>query len=54
MMNTTQRRGAFLINLLYFTAIVTIVILALRYAVPWLMPFIIGFAVAMIFHPLST
>ncbi len=24
----------------------------LRYAVPWLMPFIIGFAVAMIFHPL--
>ncbi len=53
-MNTTQRRGAFLINLLYFTAIVAIVILALRYAVPWLMPFIIGFAVAMIFHPLIT
>lgn len=53
-MNTTQRRGAFLINLLYFAAIVVIVILALRYAVPWLMPFIIGFAVAMIFHPLIT
>lgn len=53
-MNTTQRRGAFLINLLYFTAIVAIIILALRYAVPWLMPFIIGFAVAMIFHPLIT
>lgn len=53
-MNNTQRRGAFLINLLYFTAIVAIVILALRFAVPWLMPFIIGFAVAMIFHPLIT
>lgn len=53
-MNTTQRRGAFLINLLYFAAIVVIVILALRYAVPWMMPFIIGFAVAMMLHPFIT
>lgn len=46
------KRSAFLINLLYFAAVVAIVVLALRFAVPWLMPFIIGFAVAMIFHPL--
>ena len=46
------KRGAFLVNLAYFAAVVTIVFLVLRFAVPWMMPFIIGFAVAMIFHPL--
>lgn len=51
-MDKITKRGAFLINLLYFAAVVAIVVLVLRFAVPWLMPFIIGFVVAMIFHPL--
>ncbi len=51
-MEKVSKRAAFLINLLFFAAVVAIVVLVLRYAIPWLMPFIIGFLVAMIFHPL--
>jgi len=49
--NRVNKRAAFLINLLYFGAVVTIIILAVRYVLGWMMPFIIGFVIAMIFHP---
>jgi len=51
MNETTSRRQSFIINILYFALVAALVILALRYLVPWLLPFIMGYVIAMIFKP---
>lgn len=47
----TEKRKAFLINLLYYAAIVLIVWITFRYVLRWFMPFIIGFTIAAFFNP---
>lgn len=47
----TERRRAFIINLLYYAAIVLIVYISFKYVISWLTPFIIGFLVAALINP---
>ncbi|MGI6577801.1 MAG: sporulation integral membrane protein YtvI [Eubacteriales bacterium] len=47
----TERRKAFIINLLYYVAIVAIIYVCFKYLLSWLTPFIIGFVIAAIFNP---
>lgn len=42
-----EKRREFIINTAYITLVVVLVLLGLRYAVKWLMPFIVGFLVAL-------
>jgi len=46
-----ENRKAFLINLLYYAAIVLIIWVTFKYILRWFMPFIIGFAIAAFFNP---
>jgi sporulation integral membrane protein YtvI len=46
------RRKRFLINLLYWAAVLAIVYVILHYVIGWLMPFIIGFLIARLLNPL--
>lgn len=47
----TERRREFIINALYFAAVALIAYFGIRYAVKWLMPFIIGFVIAFTAKP---
>ena len=47
-----RRRGRFLVNLLYITALVLIGTLILRYLFVWMLPFVFAFLVAMTLQPL--
>lgn len=47
----TERRKAFIINLMFFAAIVIIIYVCFKYLLTWLAPFIIGFIIAAVFNP---
>ena len=47
----TERRKAFIINLMFFAAIVIIIYICFKYLLTWLAPFIIGFIIAAVFNP---
>ena len=47
----TEHRRKVLIDLFYFAAVAALFYFVVRYALGWLMPFLIGFAVALIFRP---
>jgi sporulation integral membrane protein YtvI len=48
----TQKRKAFIINLLYWAAILAILYGVLHYVIGWLLPLLIGFLVARLLNPL--
>ncbi|MGI6404274.1 MAG: sporulation integral membrane protein YtvI [Oscillospiraceae bacterium] len=48
----TEKRKAFIINTAYVALVVALVVLAFKYLVPWLLPILIGYAIAMIFKPI--
>lgn len=50
--NKIEQRKAFLINLLFFGAVIAIIMIIFRYVIGWLLPFIIGFIIAAIMHPI--
>ncbi|MDL2287834.1 sporulation integral membrane protein YtvI [Oscillospiraceae bacterium OttesenSCG-928-F05] len=52
--NRTEKRKAFIINTLYYGIVILLVLFACKYVLGWLMPFIIGFVIALIFNPLIT
>ena len=45
-----NKRGAFIINFIYILILGLIVVAALRYAIPLLSPFVIGFLIAAVLH----
>lgn len=47
----TEHRRTFIVNTLYFALVVLMIVLAAKYVVPWLLPFLLGYAIAMIFKP---
>ena len=47
-----EKRKAFLINTAFVALVALLVLLFFKYAISWLMPFIIGFLIAIIAHPL--
>jgi len=47
----TESRKAFIINLLFYAAIIAIIYICFKYLLSWLTPFIIGFVIAAIFNP---
>ncbi|MDR2909537.1 MAG: sporulation integral membrane protein YtvI [Oscillospiraceae bacterium] len=51
MNETIESRRRFILNTAYFALVVAIFVLAARFLVPWLMPFLLGYAIAMLFKP---
>ncbi|ASW42270.1 MULTISPECIES: sporulation integral membrane protein YtvI [Eubacteriales] len=49
-----EKKKNFIINVIYIIALVSIVYGIFKYAIPWLMPFVIGFSVAFILKPVIT
>ncbi len=49
---TTEKKREFLINLLYAAVIILLVYFILKYAVQWIMPFIIAFIFSALLYPL--
>ncbi len=47
-----SRRRNFIVSVLYFAVLAALFYFVMRYALGWLMPFLIGFVVAMVFRPL--
>lgn len=47
-----EKKRAFVINILYYLIIAAIIYITLRYAIYWLMPFVIGFTIAFMLKPL--
>lgn len=50
--NKTEKRRSFIINFVYFVIILCLAYLFLEYVVTWIMPFIIGFLIAVALRPL--
>lgn len=50
---TSSQRKELLINLLYFLILAAAAFLAIRYVLPWFLPFLIGFAIAALLFPVS-
>ena len=48
-----EQRRKFIINVTYWAFIIAMVYIALKYVLVWLLPFLFGLAVAVIFNPLS-
>jgi len=46
-----KRRQTFIVNTAYIALVAALIFLAVRFLVPWLLPFIMGWAIAMIFKP---
>ncbi|MBE5040058.1 sporulation integral membrane protein YtvI [Ructibacterium gallinarum] len=51
-LNQTEKRRKFIIDIVYFAIILCLVFLFLKYAVSWIMPFLLGFLIALMFRPL--
>ena len=49
--NNTERKRAFIINIIYYLAISAIAFLALKYGLEWMLPFIIGFIIPSMLKP---
>ncbi len=47
-----EKRKAFLINTAYIAVVALLVLLFFKYAIGWLMPFIVGFLIALAAHPM--
>lgn len=47
----TERRKAFIINLLYYIALIGVIWVVFKYVISWFLPFIIGFGIATLFEP---
>lgn len=52
--NLTEKRRSFIINITYFSIILLLVFVFFKYALVWLMPFVIGFILASIANPIVT
>ncbi len=52
MKDTIEQRRAFIINVLYFVLAAALVYFAIKYVFIWVLPFIIGFLVALMLKPL--
>lgn len=50
--NKTEKRRRFIINIVYIALVLGLAYLVLEYALGWVMPFILGFLVALAFRPL--
>jgi sporulation integral membrane protein YtvI len=50
----TEQRREFVINVIYFAVVTAIVFLCLRYVARWIMPFIIGYAIALTARPAAS
>ncbi|WRS28159.1 sporulation integral membrane protein YtvI [Oscillospiraceae bacterium MB08-C2-2] len=50
-MNTIEKRRAFIINTFYFVLVGALILATFKYLVPWLMPFILGYLIALLFKP---
>lgn len=51
MPNKTEKRREFIINVAFYTIIVILSYLCIKYVAKWIMPFIVGFFIALIFKP---
>jgi sporulation integral membrane protein YtvI len=51
---SVEKKKSFIINLIYAIAVGAIIYCVFKYAIPWLMPFVIGFSVAFILRPVIT
>jgi len=49
--NKTEKKRAFIINIIYYVLISAIAFLALKYSLEWLLPFITGFIIASMLKP---
>ena len=47
----TERRREFIINIAYYAIVITLAFLCLKYVVKWIMPFVVGFIIALIMKP---
>ncbi len=47
----TERRKSFIINLMFYGALIALTWIAFKYVLNWFMPFIIGFFIAALFRP---
>ncbi|MBR5153076.1 MAG: sporulation integral membrane protein YtvI [Clostridia bacterium] len=47
-----QKRKGFIINTIFFALILVLAYIALEYVLVWVMPFLLGFLVALVFRPL--
>lgn len=52
MTNKTEERKRFIINVLYFAIAAAMLYCGVKYALVWIMPFIIGFVVALLLRPI--
>lgn len=53
MQNTerTEKRREFIINVIYYAVVIALAFLCLKYVVKWIMPFIVGFVIALLIRP---
>ena len=49
-----EKRRKFIINTIYYTLIALLVFLGFKYVAKWVMPFILGFAIASMVKPSAT
>lgn len=54
MKNQIEQRREFIINVLYFALVALIIFVSVRYALKWIMPFIIGFFIAFLTRPAAS
>jgi len=47
-----QKRSAFIVNVIFFAMVAALFYFSVKYVLGWLMPFLIGFIIALIFRPL--
>jgi len=52
MESKVEARRRFIINVIYFTIIIVLIYLAGKYVISWLLPFVMGFAIAFLFKPI--
>ncbi len=52
MPNKTEKRREFIINIVFYTIIILLSYLCLKYVAKWIMPFLVGFVIALAFKPL--
>ena len=46
-----RKRQTFIVNTAYLALVAALILLAIRFLVPWLLPFIMGYAIALILRP---
>lgn len=51
-LNKIEKRKNFIINIIFFAMVLFLAFLFLEYAISWIMPFLLGFLVSLMFRPL--